>query len=395
MSNKPSDLELYKIITGEARDKFWKLSPLMSGWITREYVRRGGSFEPKEKTRKTFDFIFDLPNYTIEEYERVLHAPKIHPLIAGYIARKPEEFKSKIQDIFNFLSINGKYNIIGTASNKEVEYFGDVDLMTIEKVNLDEITKVFKSKFVEADKSNDIYILDFKCGKVGDEPVRWNSKTIKSGTQKVFGKPITFKECLLQKSTIKLDLIVLIDGVFVEFSNNYYLSIKYRDRVYTNYDMEDLNPEKIQMSIEVDARDQYARGNYFKFLRRVYSILRIRDTSIPVQELLVDFFNSSVGILNKCRNDLEVITRLIDEHPFRKPTIETICNNIQLIKRTLNGIHDIFLIKSVESWLDEVCVNPSLENISKKLKVVIEYLQKKINLETERFILKNKNLLIV
>ena len=296
--------------------------------------------------------------------------------------RNPDEFKQSIQRIFDLLAIRGKFNIIGSASNQDILYYSDFDLSTFEKVSLQSIKKIFQNKFKEALKDPTIFITDFKCGEVDGEPVRWNKTNIKTGSQIVDGKRITLEECLLMPSTIKMDIVALIDGDFVEFSDNYYLSVN----GVKNYDDEEVSKNVLLKELEKSAKEYFHEPNYFKYLKRVFSIKTMKNQSTTK---LVDFFNSQVGLLNKSKTDLETLI-LVLENKFRKVKLEDVCNNIQIIKQNIGGISEVKFKSTLYKDLDKICSYKNQTSIIKNLKKVINYIQKKVNETTLHFIKKNK-----
>lgn len=296
--------------------------------------------------------------------------------------REPDEFKQSIQHVFDILAIRGKFNIIGSASNQDILYYSDFDLATFEKVSLQSIKKIFQDKFKEAQKDPDIFITDFKCGEVKGEPVRWNKTNIKTGSQIVDGKRITLEECLLMPSTIKMDIVALIDGDFVEFSDNYYLSVN----GVKNYDDEEVSKNVLLKELEKSAKEYYDEPNYFKYLKRVFSIKTMKNQST---KKLVEFFNSQVGLLNKSKTDLETLI-LVLENKFRKPKLEDVCNNIQIIKQNIGGVSEVEFKSTLYKDLDKICSYKNQTSIIKNLKKVIKYILKKVNETTLHFIKKNK-----
>jgi hypothetical protein len=317
----------------------------------------------------------------LNEIQQLLN--QLFPPLAGE-GRKPDEFKQSIQHVFDILAIRGKFNIIGSASNQDILYYSDFDLATFEKVSLQSIKKIFQNKFKEALKNPTIFITDFKCGEIDGEPVRWNKTNIKTGSQIVDGKRITLDECLLMPSTIKMDIVALIDGDFVEFSDNYYLSVN----GVKNYSDEEVSKNVLLKELEKSAKEYYndKPPNYFKYLKRVFSIKTIKGQST---KKLVDFFNSQVGLLNKSKTDLETLI-LVFDNCCRKPKLEDICNNIQIIKQNISGVSEVEFKSTLYKDLDKICSYKNQTSIIKNLKKVINYLQKKVNETTLHFIKKNK-----
>jgi hypothetical protein len=239
--------------------------------------------------------------------------------------KKIEDYSKNLQDVFNVLTITGKYQIIGSASLNSIRYNSDYDLQEFinDKSNknvLDKIYNYFKKKFIYCKKNKNYFITDFKCGiGLDGEPLRWDYKKIIEG----INDGITFQNALLQKSTIKMDMIVLIDGIFTEFSENYYFKIG-KDTNYYN--------ENIELGIKKSLNEYLYMKNYWKVLKRLFSLL-LREKKKNKTKLikLIDFFNSNVGLINKCKNEFDILLIVIDQK-FRKPKLDDILYNIEKIK---------------------------------------------------------------
>jgi len=249
------------------------------------------------------------------------------------ILKKRKKWPEDITNVFNTLTITGHYNVIGSASLENIKYNSDYDLNEmIKKSNgtksltvFDKIYNEFKKKFKEAKANSNYFITDFKCGISDGEPLRWTYNDMMNGVN----KDVTFQEALKMKSTIKLDLIVLIDGIFTEFSENYYFNIG----GHTNYYKEEMEPSFNKLSIQKSLDEYLVEGNYWKALKRLFSLFLFDVKKKKVVETvadLIDFFNSDIGLINKARNELDILL-LVLEQTFRVPKIKDIFYNITQI----------------------------------------------------------------
>jgi hypothetical protein len=240
--------------------------------------------------------------------------------------KKKTKYPKEIEDVFKTLTINGKYQVIGSGSLEKIEYNSDYDLQEFinDKSNknvLDKIYNYFKKKFIYCKKNPNYFITDFKCG-IGEdgEALRWEYKDIIKGIK----NNITFQEALLQKSTIKIDMIVFIEGIATEFSENYYFKIGST----TNYYNED-----IELGIEKSLNEYLYMKNYWKVLKRLFSLMLRNKTKNKTKLIkLIDFFNSDVGLMNKCKNEFDILLILL-EQKFKKVNIDDIFYNIKKIKQ--------------------------------------------------------------
>lgn len=235
-------------------------------------------------------------------------------------------YPDNIKDVFDTLTITGNYQIIGSASLDRILYNSDYDLQEFindksSKNVLDKIYNYFKKKFIYCKKNKNYFITDFKCGiGLDGEPLRWEYKDILKGIK----DNITFQEALEQKSTIKIDMIVLIENIFTEFSENYYFKFGSK----TNYYNED-----IELGIEKSLNEYLYMKNYWKVLKRLFSTMLSNKTKNKTKLIkLIDFFNSDVGLMNKCKNEFDILL-IILEQKFRKPDIDDIYYNIKKIKQ--------------------------------------------------------------
>ena len=239
-----------------------------------------------------------------------------------------------IQAVFNMLSIYGRFQIIGSAKIQAMKYSSDYDLQEyVKEPNATTLLHIFQAKFRKALANTNIFIIDFKCGKTKDgEPIRWNKHTIAKGKQRLENdRWITFQECLYMKSTIKMDIIGLISGAFCEFSENYYITLG----SFSTFDRK--TTHSIHRDLLLDARYYYEEGDAFKALKRLFSYFYSKEIRKPLQSKLISFFNSEVGLMNKCKHDLALL-QMVQENTFRKPNPKDIAHHLQLIQRHVDSV---------------------------------------------------------
>ena len=254
------------------------------------------------------------------------------------------------KDIFKLLTITGRYKLIGSAINPHLLYSSDFDLQEFfSKASVkdypDKILELFREKYKKALKNPDIFIIDFKCGEHEKEPLRWNEKTIAAGYQVVKKKKITFQKAILQKSTIKMDIIAFIDDVATEFSENYYFQLN----GFTSYC--DFSKEEILYSIKEDILDFYQEGNIFKAFKRVFAFIKLRDKREDKQ--LIKFFNSQTGLINSIKNELEILKSVL-ETDFKPVSKGRITKNLSIIQDQLQKVRDDKLREKATEEIEEI-----------------------------------------
>jgi len=301
------------------------------------------------------------------------------------------EYEKGLRNIFNLLTIRGDYQVIGSGAIEEIKYGSDYDLQEFVKESdykksTRHLLKMFQEKYRTALADTDVFILDFKCG-VDDEgkPIRWDKSSIRKGYQTVDGRKVTFQECLLMKSTIKMDITALVDGVFIEFSDNYYLTL----RDFNTFTAVAKSHDDILYSLQHEAEVKYHAGDYWKAMKRIFAYMKSKGGYIPKVKQLVRYFNSTTGLLSKNRSELDIIA-LIIVNKFRKPRLEDVVNNLQLVRQELAKIHG-FKLNDVEDEIDRISKMP-LSKMSKPLEEVIAKVKGLVNAHAKRFLEKHSDI---
>jgi hypothetical protein len=286
--------------------------------------------------------------------------------------------------IIELLVIQDKYKIIGTGADPDILYSSDLDLQVyynggVEAISY--ITKVFKDKFRQAMEDPNIYITDFKCGEVKGEPIRWNKRNIKSGVVRLYSRKVTFSEALQMKSVIKMDIIAIINGIYEEFSCNYYFNFG----GITNYEKHPR--EEVIKSYQTEIRELYSEGKSFKALRRVYSLVELTKDAPSVLKLLQEYFNSPIGLINKCKNQTEILLLML-EQKFRKPKKIDLVRNLEWIKKTLPNFE---MKKEIVDTINKIQML-KMGEMKKGLEYLLDFLLRITDEKTRMWIAENKNI---
>lgn len=312
--------------------------------------------------------------------------------------KQMKDFSKKVKSVLNLMTISRKFNIIGSSSLKNVRYSNDYDLNELysKQMNTQEalntITKMFQAKFVEADKDPTLFITDFKCGIDKDgEPLRWNKTDMAKGYKIMNnGETISFHSALLLKGDTKLDVVKILDGVFTEFSDNYYIKLGSK----TNFDPAETEAENMKHSLEQSFHEYYyEQNNLFKGLKRSFSYLLFdgkKKNSASLTKLM-DFFNSPVGKIYQAKSNIATIELLIENvSKFRLPEIADVKKNILIIKSKLAE----FSFKNIERHLDQALKSSTLKQIMSHLTHVENGLKEIVNRSTEDFVYRNPKVLL-
>lgn len=299
--------------------------------------------------------------------------------------KQPKDYSKKENDIFAFLSLHGTQRVVGTASYKEIEYASDYDLMEhvqfSRKVEVYEcVLDLFREKYRTAHQSKTLWITDFKCGTLpGGKPIRWTKESINAGSQVIEDTTVKFIDCLQEKSIIKMDLIGMIDGLFHEFSEMYF--IQFGD--YKTYDPIALKKENIETNLLSDMKYYAENENYYKALKRLFAYLRMSGKDASLQKMLVDFFNSSVGELSSYKSDLELISILL-EQKFRPAKKKDILHNLKYIETHISS--------QFKPLVSDILKSKGSHAVLKNAQMVEEILNEQIQSETKQYISSTKKL---
>jgi hypothetical protein len=253
------------------------------------------------------------------------------------------DFSDKIQRVFNLLTISRKFRVVGSAALKNIRYVNDYDLNELYSRNfdtkeaLDLIYKMFVEKFEVCEKDPNCFITDLKCGmNSNDEPLRWDKKDIKKGFKVLEdGRKMTFQECILTKSTFKLDLVKIVDGVFTEFSDNYLIKLGEE----SNFFPHNLTKDHLMTSLKQSYEEYfYTYQNLYKGLKRAFSyyLMDGEGKNAHLLKKLMKLFNSPVGKLYNVKGQLGTIILVMEnKNGFKVPKMKDVKRNIQLIWKSL------------------------------------------------------------
>ena len=180
------------------------------------------------------------------------------------LKKKTEDFNNNLLNVFNLMTISGNYNIVGSASLKKIYYNSDIDLNEVDDLkSYKKVYEKFKEIFKVCKENNNFFITDFKCGiDEKNEPIRWTYKDIMNG----YINNKSFEDCLKQKSMIKLDIVYLLNGSFIEITEVYFLKIGNN----TNYNENELNSEEIKKNLQNELKNLINEKQYFKALNSYF-----------------------------------------------------------------------------------------------------------------------------
>jgi len=274
-----------------------------------------------------------------------------------------KQYNKNITKIAKIMSLESKVNIVGSAKIKRSIYYSDYDsFSTIKGKNENMIYNHFKSVFEIIKNSENTIITDFKMGEFRGKPLRWDYEAIKRREN----NGITFEQALKQKSMIKMDVVTLLNGRFIEITEVYNIYIDGE----SNFDY---SKENVRKELTDDMLKQIKDGNYMKALKRNYSLLNLDNKNKALREKLIDYFNSPIGLLNRSKSDLETMLTVIQSPKF---DIDEIRNSLQLLKEQISAF-------PVENNLEEISKLKTKQNMKVPIYKQILRLKEFINKNAE------------
>ena len=133
-----------------------------------------------------------------------------------------KQYNNNIKKIVKLMSMESKVNIVGSAKIRRNIYYSDYDsFSTVKGKNENMIYNHFKSVFEIIRNSENTIITDFKLGEFRGKALRWDYESIKRKEN----NGITFDDAIKQKSMIKMDIVTLLNGRFIEITEVYNIYI--------------------------------------------------------------------------------------------------------------------------------------------------------------------------
>ena len=216
----------------------------------------------------------------------------------------PRNYEPTVVDVLEAMSLTGtgrNIRVVGSASLRRIQYAGDYDAHDISRESIPTIAKQLGDVVRRLKKIPLLVIGDIKCGEWKGEPIRWTPSEIEEGGA-------ALEDALHTEGKTKIDAIAVVSGGrYVEISCLYL----YGDKV--------VPPDEsvLVKELETAVQDELDAGNYWKALKRYFSILRLTEKNEKKQQRLVDIFNSDLGRLYTVISDIDVLEYLIENEKGR------------------------------------------------------------------------------
>jgi len=229
----------------------------------------------------------------------------------------------------------GDNNIIlaGTGGLNSMNYTSDIDL--ISNIPLQTSEDVYKNILeIVSRKIKDLFFIEGKIQQEEEKFKFYNLKDLIDGEAK-------FKS-IKKPDMVKLDYIIFIDGLFREVS--------------IIYNFKKTDTKEIEKTLNQDLTELINEGNYYKALKRVFSLLKNDEANKPVLVKLSKIFNSNIGFVYQRLNNLKAV-KLFNE--TYKDSVSS--NMASLVLKNL-GYKDMSKLNEYIKK-DNNFINKSVENL--------------------------------
>lgn len=263
--------------------------------------------------------------------------------------------------------VESKNRIVGSASIKSNIYYSDYDFFEkVNEVSEKDIYQHFRDMFIQVSNRENMIVSDLKCGvNSNGEPIRWNQQQILRNDN----NGLSFEECIKHKGIVKIDIIYLLNSRFIELTNVYQIVIDGESNM-------DYSVEQIVEEITDEYKQKIKEGNYFKSLKKLYSIMKITNPSDLRLEKLLNYFNSPIGLLYRCKSDLETLLVAINSSEF---DLNEVKNSMEMIKELISAF-------PVENIIDEIVIKKAKNDMMKPLHKQIRLIVDVLNRDAKKFI---------
>jgi hypothetical protein len=212
----------------------------------------------------------------------------------------------------------------------------------------------FKNVFEIIKRSDNVVISDFKYGETNSTSLRWTTEEMKNDND----QGVAFAEALRHKSMIKMDIIALISGRFIEIREVYNIYLDGEPNMSPSlHDIVD--------DITKEYLDEVRDGNYIKALKRMLSLLKLKGEEPRKQDILLDYFNSPEGLIYRCKNDLETLYLVLDIPKF---DLSEIRESLQLLKETISAFPVVNDLEEISKKKKKIDMKPLLRKQIRILK---------------------------
>lgn len=246
----------------------------------------------------------------------------------------PRNYSEDVVRVLEALSLDGKGKnlmVVGSASLRSIQYAADYDANDYAyDMSSSELAARLKDVIRRLQKIPDLAIGDIKCGMRGEEPIRWKPAQLLKGVGLV--------EAIDSGGMIKIDTASVVGTRYVEIGCVYVRDEGQRDE------------KTIIAELEADTVDQVREKDYWKALKRIFSLARLREDNVRIKRL-TDLFNGDLGRLYSVLADIKLLIYLIEE---KKGDTSVMKREIDGFRARLSNIFNLPEFIKAEPGFDDI-----------------------------------------
>lgn len=270
---------------------------------------------------------------------------------------------------------NGIYHISSELKKKTFELY-DKYLLSDEEATI--ISDIIDRKSNLGGNDYDIVYNIFREHKI----LRWSATEILNGSKKLpGGKVKDLHQALSEHGHVKIDMITVVNGRFIEMTN--FVALAYEENGtyhFININLNENHNIPVMLPIEIE-KLYYSNFYYspFKMCKRIYSLAR-HNKDIVTLEKIIPFVSSNTSLLYQIRSELETIILIMEK--YKNPSPSTINNQIDNMKFRLSSVLELSDedLELIYELIDEALLEKNkkikidlLSEIKNHLKVLINY----------------------
>jgi len=169
------------------------------------------------------------------------------------------------------------------------------------------------------------------------------------------------------KEYIQINTICNINGILTDVN----------DTIFVHSQPTKRQKEKL---LKEDIHDLISNKNYFKAVKRMYSLLILNPRkNISMINYLTNFLNSNIGLLSSIVNQLNIIKNFYSVEKNKK---QLIINNLELSKLELNKVYVVKIENELFKMFDMKSIDKLISILDKKLQ---DYVFDFININRKLF----------
>ena len=172
------------------------------------------------------------------------------------------------------------------------------------------------------------------------------------------------------KEYIQINTICNINGILTDVN----------DTIFVHSQPTKRQKEKL---LKEDIHDLISNKNYFKAVKRMYSLLILNPRkNISMINYLTNFLNSNIGLLSSIVNQLNIIKNFSSLRDRDQRSQQLIINNLELSKLELNKVYVVKIENELFKMFDMKSIDKLISILDKKLQ---DYVFDFININRKLF----------